>query len=133
MTTELFWLTLSALTVALLWIPYVLNRVTLQGVLGTMQNPHKDDPQPSPWASRAKNAHGVAIENFPIFATLILIVNQLGISNQLTIAASMLYFFGMLAHYILYSLGVPYLRTIAFAVAGFGVEVVLALTALGIL
>jgi uncharacterized MAPEG superfamily protein len=133
MTTELFWLTLSALSVALLWVPYVLNRVALQGVLGIMRNPHKDDPQPSAWASRAQKAHGVAIENFPVFATLILIVNHLDISNHITIGASILYFFGMLAHYILFSLGVPYLRTVAFAVAGFGTEVAIALTALGVL
>ena len=36
MTTELYWLTLTALMTALFWVPYVLNRMVMNGLLGTL-------------------------------------------------------------------------------------------------
>ena len=36
MTTELYWLTLTALMTALFWVPYVLNRVAMTGLGGTL-------------------------------------------------------------------------------------------------
>lgn len=133
MTNELYWLTLTALMTALLWAPYVLNRMALQGVFGAMGNLPPDEPAPAPWALRAKSAHIVAVENLPIFAALILIVHVTDASNAVTQGAAALYFFGMLAHYLLFTLGVPYLRTLAYLVAGFGAEAVLALTLPGII
>jgi len=131
MTNELTWLTLSALAMALYWIPYVINRMALQGIFGSMQNPSDDDPQPPPWAKRAKSAHLIAVENFPIFAALILVAHVAGISNAVTAGAAALYFFGMLAHYVVFTLGIPYVRTVAFLAAGLGSELALALTILG--
>lgn len=133
MTSELNWLTLTALMTALLWIPYVLNRMARQGIFGTMGNLPPDEPSPPAWAQRAKAAHMIAVENFPIFAALIIIIHVTGTSNAVTESAATLYFFGMFVHYVVFTLGIPYLRTVAFLVAGFGVEVVLALTLLGII
>lgn len=133
MNDELYWLTLTALMTALLWVPYVLDRMARQGIFGTMGNLPPDEPTPPPWAQRAKAAHVIAIENFPIFAALIFVLNTSAISNSVTQSASALYFFGMLAHYVVFTLGIPYLRTVLYMVAGFGVEVVLALTLLGII
>ena len=118
MTNELYWLTLTALVMALCWTPYVVNRLTLQGFLGAMQNPSAQDPQPPEWASRAKAAHGIAVENFAVFAALILIAHLTDTSNTVTSTAAALYFFGMLAHYLVFTLGLPYLRTLAFVIAG---------------
>ena len=131
MTTELNWLTLTALMTALLWIPYVLNRMARQGIFGAMGNLPPDEPSPPPWAQRAKAAHMIAIENFPIYAALIIIIQVTGSGNDITRSAAALYFFGMFAHYAVFTLGIPYLRTVVYLVAGFGVEVVLVLTLLG--
>ena len=131
--TELFWLAMSAIAVALYWMPYVLNRIAVLGLVSTLQNPSDTAAQPSGWAIRAQKAHGVAIENLPVFAVLILITQHLQISNSITVGASALYFFGMLAHYVVFTLGIPYLRTLLFAVAGFGVEMALALSILGLI
>ena len=35
-TTELYWLTLTALMTALFWVPYVLNRMVVSGLGGTL-------------------------------------------------------------------------------------------------
>ncbi len=133
MTTELYWLSLTALVVALYWIPYVINRMASQGILGAMRSTAADESQPAAWARRAQGAHAVAVENLPVFAALILVAHVSGISNAVTAAAAPVYFFGMLAHYTVFTLGIPYLRTLAFLVAGFGVEIALALTLLGII
>ena len=132
MTTELYWLILAALLTGLYWIPYVLQRMTLQGVIGAMQNPSTEAPQPAPWAQRARAAHGIAVENFPIFAALILAAHLSGISNGVTQGAAVVYCLGMLTHYVVFTLGIPYLRTLAFLVGGFGAEMALALTLLGV-
>lgn len=47
MTIELTWLTLTALMVALYWIPYVLHRIRLLGFVGTLRIPSADNPEPS--------------------------------------------------------------------------------------
>ena len=130
MTTELNWLTLTALMTALLWVPYVLNRMTLQGVFGSMGNLSPDEPTPAAWARRAKSAHVVAVENLPIFSTLVLVANAIGVSNPVTTGACAVYFFGMLAHYVVFTLGIPYARTLAYLVAGLGAELTLALSIL---
>ena len=39
MTPELFWLTLTVILTGLLWVPYILNRMTVRGLFGTMANP----------------------------------------------------------------------------------------------
>jgi uncharacterized MAPEG superfamily protein len=133
MTPDLYWLTLTALMTALLWVPYVLERMTRQGLLAMMGNRPPDEPAPATWAQRAKAAHLVAVENLPIFVALVLVVHLAGVSNAVTTSACALYFFGMLTHYVVFTLGIPYVRTAAYLVAGFGVEVTLALSILGII
>ncbi len=105
MTTELHWLTLTALMTALLWVPYALERMTRQGLFGAMGNRPPDEPTPAPWAQRAKAAHRVAVENLPIFVALVLVAHTAGLSNGVTAGACALYFFGMLTHYVVFALG----------------------------
>ena len=71
------------------------------------------------------------MENFPIFAALVLGVVALNLSSSLTITLSMLYFFARLAHFVVYTLGIPVARTLTFAL-GWVVQVVLALVILGV-
>ena len=42
MTRELFWLTLTVILTGLLWVPYILNRVMVRGLGGSMANPTRD-------------------------------------------------------------------------------------------
>lgn len=133
MTQELYWLTLTAFMTSLFFLPYVLNRISMQGLFGSMGYLPINDPEPPAWAMRAMAAHKVAMENLPIFAALILASHLTGISNSITSTAAMVYFFGMMTHYVVFTLGIPYVRTVAFLGAGFGAEVALALTLLDII
>ena len=129
MTTELYWLTMTALMTALFWVPYVLNRVAATGLTGALAGGAPDPGKLAEWAQRAIRAHTNAIENLAIFAPLVLTAHVLGISNPTTKAAVVAYFFVRLAHYVVYAAGVPAARTLTFT-AGWLVQITLAVTIL---
>jgi len=113
-TTELYWLTLTALMTALCWVPYVLNRMVATGLGGALAGDAPDAGKLAEWARRAIRAHGNAIENLAIFAPIVLTAHVLGISNSTTRTAVVVYFFARLAHYLVYVAGVPAARTLTF-------------------
>ena len=126
MTPELFWLTCTVILTGLLWVPYILNRVTVRGLFGSMANPSRNDKPHAEWANRLMFAHDNAVENLVVFAPLVLILAQLDYSTSRTAYACAVYFWARVAHLIVYTLGLPVFRTLAFTV-GFVAQVVLAL------
>ncbi|HLJ01052.1 MAG TPA: MAPEG family protein [Bradyrhizobium sp.] len=126
MTPELFWLTLTVILTGLLWVPYILNRITVRGLFAAMGNPSRNDKPHSEWANRLMFAHDNAVENLVIFAPLILILAELDYSSKWTALAAAVYFWARVAHLVVYTLGIPVLRTLSFA-AGFAAQVVLVL------
>lgn len=126
MPKELLWLTWTAILTGIMWIPYILDRIAVRGLVGAMGNPTpKDEPQ-SMWAQRLMHAHRNAVENLVVFASLVFVLKMLNISTPATVAACAVFFYARLAHAIVYWLGIPVLRTLAFAV-GFAAEFVLVL------
>jgi uncharacterized MAPEG superfamily protein len=126
MTREIFWLTLTVILTGLLWVPYILNRCMVRGLGGAMANPTRDAKPHAAWATRLMFAHDNAIENLVIFAPLVLILAQIDYSSKSTVMACAVYFWARVAHLIVYTMGLPVFRTLAFAV-GFAAQVVLAL------
>ena len=116
MTTELYWLTLTALMTALFWVPCVLDRVAVSGLGGALAGSAPDIGGHSVWAQRAIKAHYNAIENLAIFAPIVLTAHLLGISNAATKTAVVVYFFARLLHFAVYSAGIPAARTLTFTV-----------------
>jgi uncharacterized MAPEG superfamily protein len=116
MPKEFFWLMLTIIMTGLMWIPYILDRSSVRGLAGAMGNPSPSDKPQSPWAQRMMAAHDNAVENLVLFAPLVLIAHELNISNGVTVAACAIYFWARLAHLIVYALGVPVLRTLAWTV-----------------
>jgi len=114
MNTEIFWLTLTIVLTASLWVPYILDRIFEHQLIPALRNPNRDSRPKAPWANRLMYAHENAVENMVLFAPLVLIVIFLGLSSETTVMAAKLYFFTRLAHVILYTFGIPFLRTIAF-------------------
>jgi uncharacterized MAPEG superfamily protein len=126
LTAELFWLTLTVILTGLLWVPYILNRSQVRGLGGAMANPTPGAKPHAPWATRLMFAHDNAVENLVVFAPLILILNEIDYSTKWTVYASAVYFWSRFAHVIVYTLGLPVFRTLAFTV-GFLAQAVLAL------
>lgn len=116
MSVELKYLTWTALLTALMWIPYILNMIMVQGLVEAVGYPQNPKPLAA-WASRMKKAHYNAVENLVVFATLVLVANAAGIHSDATAAACATYFWARIVHYLVYTFAIPWLRTLAFAVA----------------
>ncbi|MES1992016.1 MAG: MAPEG family protein [Pseudomonadota bacterium] len=120
MSAELNWLTWTVIMTAFFFFPYVLNRIKVRGLFGTMGNPRKDDLPESDWARRAMRAHANAVENLVIFAPLVLMVELVGANSGVTAFGAALYFWARLIHYTVYTLGIPVVRTLSFFAGLFG-------------
>ncbi len=126
MSTELFWLVLTVAMTGLIWVPYILDRLMVRGLIGALANPSPKDKPQSPWAQRMMAAHVNAVENLVIFAPLVLTARALSITTAATAFACALYFWSRLAHVVVYTFGIPVLRTLSF-VGGFVAQVLLVL------
>jgi uncharacterized MAPEG superfamily protein len=123
---ELSYTALTAALTGTLWMPIIVNRLREMGPWKALKNPEPDVRPRANWAYRLANAHRNAIENLAVFAPLALSVHLLGLGTATTAAAAALFFWSRLAHALIYTLGVPLLRTIAF-LAGFGAQATLLL------
>ena len=72
MSKEAFWLTLTLAITGLIWIPYILDRMMVRGMMGTLANPSPADAPQTAWAQRMMAAHTNAVENLVVFAPLVL-------------------------------------------------------------
>ena len=119
MTPELTYLMLTALLAGVLWIPAVLGQVASRGVLAPDDyvtlptSPLKD------WATRANRAHLNMVENFSIFAAVVLVGHVLNIHSGLTVTAAAVFFWARLAHAAVFIAGIKQamLRTVIFTVS----------------
>lgn len=132
LSTEFFWLTLTILMTALIWVPYIINRLIEHSPWPALINPQPDLRPKAQWAERLMRAHDNAIENLVVFAPLVLVLHGLGISTTATILSCMVYFFARLSHLLLYTMGVPFFRTVAFFI-GFLCQMTLGLSILGVM
>ena len=131
MTTELYWLVLSILLTAVLWVPYIINRLLEGGILFGLWDPDGDTASKVPWAQRIMSAHANAVENLVVFAPLVIIAHLTEIHTELTVMASILYFYARLLHAVLFTFRVPVLRIVAF-LAGFLAQMIFVLSLLEI-
>jgi uncharacterized MAPEG superfamily protein len=128
---DLTYTALTALFTGVIWIPIILNRLAEMGAWNALKNPQPDVRPHADWAHRAANAHRNAIENLVVFAPLALIVHVLGAGDTLTAGASLVFFASRVAHAVIYTFGIPLLRTITFF-AGFVCQVLMGMRALGV-
>lgn len=131
LTTELYWLTLTVLMTGLMWLPYIINRMTEQGIAFAIWDPQGETKTAVLWADRMARAHQNAVENLVIFAPLVLTLQLSQSNNELTALACMVYFFARLTHYLVFSFGIPMLRVITFMVS-VAAQLILAFSVLGI-
>lgn len=125
MTTELMSLTWVTVLTALLWVPYILNTIGVRGLVDAVGYPENPAPLAA-WAQRLKAAHYNAIENLVVFAALVFVLHAAGVSNETTVLACQVYFWARLVHAVVYAFGIPWVRTLAFAV-GFVSQMALAI------
>jgi uncharacterized MAPEG superfamily protein len=87
---------------------------------------NRDTPFAVPaWIERVRRAHMNMVENLPVFAALVLVAHVSGKADATTALGSQLFFVGRVAHAGIYIVGIPYLRTAAFAVSVVGEVMIL--------
>ena len=86
---------------------------------------NRDDlPRLTGWAGRAQRAHLNLLESVAIFAIVVLVANAAGRANATTALGAQLFFWGRLAYAIVYLIGVPWIRTLTWAVSVAGILLV---------
>ncbi|MCB1435203.1 MAG: MAPEG family protein, partial [Alphaproteobacteria bacterium] len=82
-----------------------------------------DEPLPG-WAARAKKAHYNAIENLAPFAAVVLVAHLAQAANGTTAVWAVIYFWARVVHYVGYTAGVPFVRTICFAIGWLAIMII---------
>jgi len=115
MSTDLKILAWVAALTALMWLPYILARLLNSGLMRTL-NYEADSDQLPAWAARAKKAHYNAIENLVPFAAVVLVANLTATANATTAMWATIYLWARVVHYLGYTAGIPFVRTLSFSV-----------------
>ena len=102
-----------------------IGRAIARGLAGAMGYAREGQAPHAPWAERALLAHRNGVENLVLFAALVLTAHTIGLSNTVTQTACAVYFFARLVHFAVYAMGIPVIRTLAFAM-GFGAQIAIA-------
>jgi uncharacterized MAPEG superfamily protein len=126
---ELLILVITCLLTLLMWIPYVVARTVKAGLQNALASPTPVSTIGPMWAQRARLAHANAVENLAIFAPLVLTASTLNVSNTVTLMAAKIYLIARVIHYVMYIVGIPVLRTLAF-LTGFGATLCFAMAIL---
>ena len=116
-------LALSGVFAVLMWIPYILSRLLVWGPKDFLNNYPKGypaaEPEPPLWAQRAKRAHLNMVETLPAFIAVV--VAALMLPDRVDAEAvgywAAVFYYARVVHYIVYTLGVPYLRTPTYLVS----------------
>ncbi len=74
---------------------------------------------------RLDRARANFLETFPLFATAVLAAHVLQQHDQLTVLGAQLYFWARLLYVPVYAAGIPYLRTLIWAVSIAGIVLLL--------
>lgn len=127
-------LTMLALSVALLFVLVIIQAAAgtqAQGAM-TMANNRDNLGPPSVWQARTKRCVDNHREGLIMFAPLVLIAAQQGVSTSLTVLGAQLFFYSRVAHAVVYLAGLPYIRPIFWTVGIIGtIMIFLALFGIG--
>jgi uncharacterized MAPEG superfamily protein len=81
-------------------------------------------PEITGFAGRARRAHINMIENMVLFSALVLIAAVSGKANAMTALGALIFFWGRVAHAIIYWIGIPMLRTLAWLASVVGMAMI---------
>jgi uncharacterized MAPEG superfamily protein len=75
-------------------------------------------------AGRARRAHLNMIENMVLFTALVLVTAVAGKANAMTAMGALIFFWARLTYAVIYLLGIPWLRTLAWVVSVIGMVMI---------
>lgn len=123
------YLALSGALTILLWLPYVVGRLYVVGLIGLFHGYPQGRPPTEKalplWAERSKRAHYNMVETMPAFIAVVLAAIFLAEEDAQVIASvacwAQLFFYARVAHAIVYTFGTPFLRTPIYLLSWFAV------------
>jgi uncharacterized MAPEG superfamily protein len=92
--------------------------------LNTLAGNRDDLPVLAGFAGRARRAHLNMIENMVLFTALVLVAAVANKVNAMTATGAMIFFWARLAYAVIYLLGIPWLRTLAWFVSVVGLVII---------
>jgi uncharacterized MAPEG superfamily protein len=112
MTPDLKYLLMS---VVLTFVQVLIAAAAANQVVGlnTLAGNREDLPALTGFAGRAKRAHLNMVENMVLFTALVLIATVAGKANATTAMGALVFFWARLIYAVIYLLGIPWLRTVA--------------------
>ncbi len=117
METAYYYLALSGILTLFLWTPYIVGRMFVWGIPTFLTNYPENFPKQEPetplWMDRAKRAHLNMVETMPAFIAVVVAAGLLGdVSIAETVGTwAKVFFFARIAHAVVYTFGIPALRT----------------------
>jgi len=92
--------------------------------LGTLAGNREGMAELPGFAGRARRAHLNMIENMVLFTALVLVTAVAGKANAMTAMGALIFFWARLIYAVIYLLGIPWLRTLAWFVSVIGMAVI---------
>ncbi|MDR3538364.1 MAG: MAPEG family protein [Acetobacteraceae bacterium] len=77
-------------------------------------------PERTGWAGRAERAHRNILESLPLFIAFVLIAHLARRTDPMTLLGEELFFAARLAYAVIYVVGIPWLRTVAWCLSVVG-------------
>ncbi len=113
METAYYYLGLSGMLTVLLWAPYIIARAISWGIPGFLNSYPKEQPEPPRWAKRSQRAHLNMVETLPAFIAVVLAASAISpdTAYERIVLWAQVFFIARVAHAIVYTLGIPYVRT----------------------
>ncbi|HET6196915.1 MAG TPA: MAPEG family protein [Acetobacteraceae bacterium] len=121
-------LSLLVWTVVLTFVQVVIAAAGANAEVGlpTLAGNREDLPPIRGWAGRAQRAHRNMLENLPLFIALVLVAHIANRANGTSILGEQLFFWGRLVYAIVYIIGIPWVRTLLWAISVVGMILIFA-------
>jgi len=123
MSLDLKYLLLSVL---LTFVQVLIAAAAANQVVGlpTLAGNREGVPELTGFAGRARRAHLNMVENMVLFAVLVLVTAVAGKANAMTAMGALIFFWARLVYAVIYLLGIPWLRTLAWFVSVIGMVII---------
>jgi len=120
-------LTMLVWCAALALVQMLVAVIAAQGQVGLVMLAGNREAMPAltGWALRAQRAHLNMLESLVIFAIFVLVAHVTGKANAMTALGCTLFFWGRVGYALVYLAGIPWLRTLVWAVSLAGILLVL--------
>lgn len=123
MTTELSMLLYSAILFFVIIMVQALLGIGQNG-LAAQAGSRDGLPDPTVFRERLQRLIANLQENLVMFGIVVLVANAMGVSNETTVLGASLFFFGRVAHAVVYGFGWPWIRPVCWAVAVVGMVMI---------